>query len=326
MGLKLNDLISVIIPIYNSENYLENCLNSIQKQDYKYLNIVLVNDGSTDASLLICQKFARGDNRFVIVNEKNLGQAVARNEGIKRASGKFISFVDSDDIVSKNYISNLYNGLKIGGDIAISNKRRINFTENVRLDEHTQKKLPKIAILPSKIIIKKMLSKKIGLEAWGKLYPISYFDNISYPVGQYYEDAEITCLLINKAEKISYIHSQDYFYFKRENSLINQKFSYKKLDILKMGNKLSNFIFYNYPDLHVELAEKLFSAYTNVWMQMKPQESKYNYLWNKIVENRKVLILHIYRIYDFKTLLGILISFFGKKRYRYIYDLLNNIL
>jgi glycosyltransferase involved in cell wall biosynthesis len=102
-------LISVIVPIYNSEKYLERCVKSIQSQTYFNLEIILVNDGSTDNSLSLCKKFEREDCRVKVINKKNAGQGLARNDGLKIATGEYITFVDSDDWIGEDHIYNLYN-------------------------------------------------------------------------------------------------------------------------------------------------------------------------------------------------------------------------
>lgn len=103
----MNLLISIVVPIYNSENYIERCINSIINQSYKNLEIILVNDGSKDSSLNICKKFAEQDERITILNQSNKGVSAARNAGIEIATGKYISFIDADDTVEANYIYEL---------------------------------------------------------------------------------------------------------------------------------------------------------------------------------------------------------------------------
>ena len=105
----MKDKISIIVPIYNVSYYLDNCIESITKQTYSNLEIILVNDGSTDNSNDICQKWEKIDKRITYINQKNSGVSVARNNGIKKATGKYISFVDGDDYLEINFIKTLYN-------------------------------------------------------------------------------------------------------------------------------------------------------------------------------------------------------------------------
>ena len=106
------DLISVVIPVYNVEKYLEKCLDSVVEQTYRNLEIILVDDGSTDNSGAICDRYAQKDSRVVVIHQKNGGLSKARNVGIDTATGKYISFIDSDDYVGSCYIETLYKEIK----------------------------------------------------------------------------------------------------------------------------------------------------------------------------------------------------------------------
>ena len=101
-------MISVIVPVYNVEEYLEECLDSIQCQTYSNIEVILVNDGSTDHSQEICERYCKQDPRFRLINQENQGQSVARNNGVAASTGELITFVDSDDVVSAKYLGNLY--------------------------------------------------------------------------------------------------------------------------------------------------------------------------------------------------------------------------
>lgn len=134
-------LISIIIPVYNAERYLENCLNSVINQTYSKLEIILVNDGSTDNSVEICEKYEKKDNRIKVFNQQNKGGAAARNFGILNSKGKFISFIDSDDWVDNRYIEILYNNivnlkadLSVCGYQEVSNKSDIDIKYSINAD------------------------------------------------------------------------------------------------------------------------------------------------------------------------------------------------
>mgnify|MGYP001625066162 CR=1 FL=1 len=126
----MNELISIIIPIYNSENNLEKCIDSVVKQTYNNIEIILVDDGSKDASLEKCYKYSKLDNRIKVIHKENEGVAIARNVGINYSTGEYITFVDSDDWLEKNAIENLYNDLKeknaeiVRGNYAIDNEKK----------------------------------------------------------------------------------------------------------------------------------------------------------------------------------------------------------
>lgn len=107
------DLVTIIVPVYNVENYLNRCLDSIIKQSYKNLDIILINDGSTDNSLKICNNYAKNDTRITVINIENSGPSICRNIGLEKAKGGYISFVDSDDYIEKNFIETLLKTKKI---------------------------------------------------------------------------------------------------------------------------------------------------------------------------------------------------------------------
>ena len=113
-------MISIIIPVYNVENYLEECLNSVQNQTYTNIEVILVNDGSTDNSKRICERYCQEDSRFHLLNQENQGQSVARNTGVAASTGEFIAFVDSDDIILPNYLETLMQYLAADVDIVES--------------------------------------------------------------------------------------------------------------------------------------------------------------------------------------------------------------
>ncbi len=121
------DLISVIVPVYNAEKYLQRCVGSIQNQTYKNLEIILVDDGSPDDCWSLCQQFAQEDSRIKIFHKENAGQGLARNDGLSMATGAYVTFVDSDDWISETHVENLYSALKSNGtDAALGNHTRVN--------------------------------------------------------------------------------------------------------------------------------------------------------------------------------------------------------
>ena len=119
-GGSMKDLVSIIVPVYNAEKYLDRCLDSLINQTYNNLEIILINDGSIDDSKSILNQYKNKDNRIKVYNQENLGAAQTRNNGIQFSSGEFITFVDADDFIEENYIKNLVNGMKENTDIVLS--------------------------------------------------------------------------------------------------------------------------------------------------------------------------------------------------------------
>ncbi len=243
-------LISVILPIYNVEKFLENCIESIINQTYKNLEIILVNDGSTDESGKICDKFKKKDKRIKVIHKRNGGLSDARNAGMKISKGKYITFVDSDDLVHKQYIETLWNLIVNNkADISMCDYKSVN--ENFSYDEKADENLDSsIYVLDRLECIKKMyIEGKHGLEflAWGKLYRKSLFtkNNIKYPKGKIHEDTFTTYKLIYYSEKIVFKDECLYFYRIRTGSIMNSIFNLKKLDKLEAIEQTCEFFTIN---------------------------------------------------------------------------------
>ncbi|MDD6812335.1 MAG: glycosyltransferase family 2 protein [Lachnospiraceae bacterium] len=167
-------LISIIIPVYNVEKYLTRCLESVVAQTYSNLEIILVDDGSTDNSGKVCDKYQEIDSRIKVVHKKNGGVSDARNEGIDEACGEYIAFVDSDDWVTRNYIENMYAILvKNSCDIAICDVKR---TSKGDLKKSTEK----LKTYFKDEAIKQLLYQKISTSACGKLYKVENFIKLVY--------------------------------------------------------------------------------------------------------------------------------------------------
>lgn len=178
-------LISIIVPVYNVEVYLEECINSLIQQTYHNLEIILVNDGSTDKSLEICETFRALDKRIFLISQKNQGLSGARNAGIKKMHGDFFTFVDSDDFLDKSFIEELYNAIiSFNCDIAIGGT-------TFEWPSHKIKKEPSLtSLMPSVEIVKLFILKKDGIiqSAWGKLYNSKIAHLLKFPAGKLYED------------------------------------------------------------------------------------------------------------------------------------------
>ena len=210
----MNDLISVVVPVYNVKDYLERCLNSLINQTYKNLEIILIDDGSTDGSYKICQRFAKIDKRIKLFKQENGGLSKARNKGISKATGKYIGFVDSDDVISVRMYENLYEAIaKTNSEIGFCDY--VCFTNDVVFDEEFSfEEMNRVAALKNL-----MIDKNITSHAVDKLYLKSLFDDIRYPLGKKFEDIDTTYKLIMKAENIVYVPHALYGYYQRSNSI-----------------------------------------------------------------------------------------------------------
>ena len=229
--MKNCDLISVIVPIYNVEKYLKKCIESIIQQTYDNLEIILINDGSTDNSPKICDNYAKKDKRIKVIHKKNGGLSDARNYGLEIATGKYISFVDSDDYIHKQMIEKLYNNLKANySDISICNICNV-YPNGKKMNLS----IPETSVVEQKQKFYNIYNKYsvVTVVAWNKLYKKEIFKTIRYPLGKVHEDEWIIFDILKNAQKISYLNEPLYYYIQREESISNS-FNLKRLHIIEV--------------------------------------------------------------------------------------------
>ena len=218
-------MLSIIIPIYNVENYLNECLDSILRQSYHNYQVIMVNDGSTDSSLEIANMYVEKDQRFKVYTKVNGGLSSARNYGLKYVDGEYLTFLDSDDYLSDDAYENM---MKIIGnnDIVLSNIRYF-FENNTGFD------LKGLNTKVSDNINEQALLSPMF--AWNKIYKTKYFieNNILYPNGLWYEDIPVTVSLFVNTDKIVYLNETCYYYRQRSSSIMGQKTD-KQKDIFKI--------------------------------------------------------------------------------------------
>ena len=211
--------ITVVVPIYKVEAYLKKCIESIRSQTYSNLEILLVDDGSPDNCPKICDEYANLDERIQVIHKENGGLSSARNAGIDRATGEYISFVDSDDYIEANMIELLYEGIiKYDAEIAICN-------HYVEKKERLLMELPPVdrECVYTKREAMKLLLEDVVMKnyAWDKLYKTELFQKVRYPIGRNYEDIGTTYLLFDQANRICQLQGYEYYYQMREDSISN---------------------------------------------------------------------------------------------------------
>ena len=227
-------MISVIVPVYNVERYLEECLNSIQHQTYTDIEVILVNDGSTDHSKMICERYCEEDSRFHLLNQENQGQSVARNVGVIASKGEYIAFVDSDDILQRNYLEKLMQYMTEDVDIVESN-----FT--VSKKEFLFEKSKETTILfegNSQEAVKIFPNHVLSVNPVTKLYRREIVEAVPYPEGLIYEDIYCGIGMLKYIRKIIKIDYVGYYYRQHQASTMHQDFSPKKLDVFTVCDKL----------------------------------------------------------------------------------------
>lgn len=227
-------LVSVIVPVYNVEQYLDQCLQSICNQTYKNLEIILVDDGSTDSSGKMCDQWDSRDDRIKVIHKANGGLSDARNTGIESAHGEYFCFVDSDDLVAEDLISHLYQIMnEYGAGISACGIAHLYESRELTIKQGWQVRL----LTADEAICEMLYQTSFLVPAWGKLYRRTCFESIRFPVGMRFEDVAIMGDLFDVAGKIAFSSKQGYIYRHRANSITTSRFSPNDLDIVKIVNK-----------------------------------------------------------------------------------------
>ena len=228
-----NIIISIIVPFYNVEEYLEECLESIRNQTYTNIEVLLVNDGSTDGSKEICERFCEQDIRFKLVTQENQGASIARNRGVKESIGEYIMFVDSDDVVKDNIVEVLLSYMKADVDIVECNSTRSkeelleNKTVNIIFEGES-----------TEAIIKSIEYKEVKYCPFTKLYRRELVEKVPFLEGVIYEDVYTGINLLKYIRKMIVVDLKGYYYRVRPNSIMTNSFNEKNLDIFPIGKKL----------------------------------------------------------------------------------------
>lgn len=233
----MSELISVIVPVYNTEKYICKCIESLLNQTYKSLEIILVNDGSQDRSGEICERYKAEDDRITVIHQENAGLSHARNVGIEIAKGEYIALLDSDDWVDSNLYFRLYSNLKkYGAEISICNFKRVFNNEEILSSSNKVYEYSNIQAL-EEIYGDKHVQMIV---AWNKLYKKNIFRGLYYPKGKIHEDEFLTPKLLYRANKIVYVEEELIYYRQTQNSIMNSEFNINRLyylDILEERNE-----------------------------------------------------------------------------------------
>lgn len=283
-------LVSVILPVYNIEEYLPTCMESLFEQSYKNLEFVLVDDGSERSCSDLCDKYSGLDNRVVVYHKENGGLSDARNYGIKRAKGEWITCIDPDDYVDSDYVEYLFRLVKkFKTKMSICQHRVVK--EN-RTTDFARPEGPEI--LSAKTCIERMLYHDvIDTSACAKLYHKSLFDSIEYPKGKYFEDIATTYKLLYKSKQIAVGYKSKYNYVRRDDSIVNSTFSTKKMDLLEMTDDMAQNVLSVYPDLgDAALRRQVYARFStlNQMLGVKGYDKERNEIIRYIKRNsRKIL-------------------------------------
>lgn len=235
-------LLSIIVPVYNVEKYIERCIKSILNQSFTNFELILVDDGSPDNCGKICDEYKNKDKRIKVIHKKNGGLSDARNAGIEIAKGEYIAFVDSDDFINKYMYEILYkNEKKLDADISICNFKMV--CENDRIDENILISSEDVKVYDRNEALNKLYGNENlqFIVAWNKIYKKELFLNIRYEYGKCHEDEFIIHKLIYKSNKVVSCSEKLYYYFENDSSIMRRKFNVNRVDVIEAMEKRMSF-------------------------------------------------------------------------------------
>ncbi len=311
-----NDLISVIVPIYNVEKYLDKCINSITNQTYSNLEIILVDDGSPDKCPKMCDNWAKKDNRIKVIHKENGGLSDARNAGIDVAKGKYLYFVDSDDFVPNYSIEVLYESIiKTKKDISIGQIKRItdcNYNFDNSFDENY---INNLTILNNNSSMEQLLYNTLySSSTAGKLFNKKVLKDIRFPYKKKYEDLGTTYKIIAKSNGVAVTNLVVYYYFvARNESIMNEKFSIDRLTALDFTLDIYDFVSKKYKNIIKSAETRILIESRDIYLNI-PNNKDYKEIKNNVYGYIKKYRKNIFidKKIPFKKKLTLLPLVFGK--------------
>lgn len=306
-------MVSIIIPAYNAEKYLRECLDSAVGQTHRDIEIIVVDDGSTDSTAEIVGEYVAVDSRVKLIRQANAGLSASRNVAIDHAQGEWIMFLDSDDVLYPNSVETLCrfnnNRLIYGGLLSGYQCEENNCSES------------RAEVLDSAELIEKVLYQTSGIlpTACGKLYHRDLFDDIRFDESLIYEDLDIFYKLADKAGRIAVTNAPIYFYRKNPDGLTGT-FRPSRLDVLDVTRRIEEYISARHPALLPAARDRRLSANFNMYCLLSIHDRNHRYAavardcWHIIRTYRRESLFNP-RV-RFKNKIGILVSYFGQTALR----------
>ena len=310
MSSQTEPLISVIVPIFNVEDYLEACLESILAQTFTGFELILVDDGSTDRCPAVCDCYREDDNRIIVIHQPNGGISQARNTGIDICKGTYIAFIDSDDAVAPDYLETLYQDIRTSdADVAICGWRSIH-EEKAFIYEDKQKTLTVMDRTQAMSAL--LYQRKFDNSAWGKLFRTTLFKDVRFPVGKLFEDIAVMYRIFDNAGRVSHNAYTGYYYRKRSSGIMLSSFNEKKLDLLDAADALLGFVSRHYPELEPAAESRLVRANMQILLQL-PADPRYDGSRRRTTGNIRRYRGRVLKDKEakFGTKAALLISYFG---------------
>lgn len=312
-------MISVIVPVYNVEKYLDNCIESIINQTYSDLEIILVDDGSSDNSSKICDDWSEKDNRIIVLHQENQGVSSARNNGLRLAKGEYIGFVDSDDYIeSKMYEILLNKLLEDNSDISVCSSYVVDKNGVVKTDTSlgNQQYSQEEAV--------KLISYKMNNSLWNKLFKAELIKNCRFDENHTFgEDHLILLQILKNVNKVSFTNHSLYYYVQRENSITGMSFNKKSFDQVFMKDTMFEFVKENFPYVSCFYRKLCFTSRENLCRKIIMSNLEKEYL-----EELKSYLDYFKSEYKFvkdnlsrKEILEYKLLIFSKKLYKLIFKI-----
>ncbi len=302
--------VSIIVPVFNVNLYLSECLDSICSQTFRNIEIILIDDGSTDGSEKICDDYAKKDSRITVIHKENGGLAEARNLGISQAKCEYICMIDADDVVAPTYIQVLYRtAIQTGAVIVMCNYCL--FKENEVVPKNKKPQNQETIVITEKEMEDENFSAENTVKLvipFNKIYKKSIFDRIKYPSGRIHEDAFVYHHILHDVGEILWIPDVLYFYRKRADSITNSCFTIKAFDD-SMGAVLDRIDFYkevgNQRLIDIAIDGYLYFLFRNVETMKKEGIKNYKKLIEPYIKifRKKIRLLKTSKYYPLKKLL-----------------------
>lgn len=320
----MKPLITIIVPVYKVEKYIDKCIDSLINQTYTNVEIILVNDGSPDNCPSICEKWEKKDSRIVLLNKENGGLSDARNAGLKIAKGDYFIFVDSDDYVSKDYVAYLFDILEsTQADIAVGKMEKFMEGSSPKA-EHIDREYV-LTFNATEAIQEFLYEKHFSTNASCKIYKKELFDGVEFPVGKKYEDLYTLYRVVSKCDVVAYGNRPIYYYLVRSDSIIGTLNPLKNKDFLLAAKEVHLYVLNHYLPIRKAADFKLFQASIEMFVKFPENtdnDEKKSYkeeLWGYIKKYRLQIVLDKncklkYRILAF-------VSFSGQKSLRRFFQL-----
>lgn len=248
--------ISIIVPVYNVENYLKACIESILTQSYETLEIIFVDDGSTDSCPQICDDYASTDSRIKVVHKENGGLSDARNTGLKLATGDLVAFVDSDDVLAETFCQSLIAAL-LQAEADVVECGFLKFENTEALLDLPAAILSSAEVFQPESALELLMKEDLKQIVWNKIYRRALIEQFEFPVGKINEDEFWTYRVFGSAKRIARIHDKLYFYRQQPGSIMGRSYNIKRLEGLDALKQRIEYMKNNYPELE-PLAVKMY--------------------------------------------------------------------